>query len=228
MLEVVESWRNDYYNGSLQRDSETQREQAFNQDFFMRILGYESKPSKSYTFEPKSSTQTGEIPDARIGFLSGGAFSTVGVVELKSASANLDKPQFGQGKMSPVQQGFKYKPLYPGCRFVIISNFFEIRLYSDNIFDYESWTLDSLVDPADDYLDLRKFVTVLRARNLLPHASGFAGQLNPLLFGPRPINLHWKIRNSEPNPEMRPYFVKSDSDMDRPNRRGRTSGRLSS
>lgn len=171
VLEVVETWRNDYYNGSLQRDSETQREQAFNQDFFMRILGYESKPSKTYTFEPKSSTQTGEIPDARIGFLSSGVLSTVAVVELKSASTNLDKPQFRQGKMSPVQQGFKYKPLYPGCRFVIVSNFFEIRLYADNIFDYESWTLDSLVDPADDYLELRKFVTVLRARNLLPHAG---------------------------------------------------------
>ena len=79
----------------------------------------------------------------------------------------------------------------------------------------------------DSELQLSGFKLSLEETGI-PHASGFAGQLNPLVLGPRPINLHWKIRNSKPNPEMRPYFVKSDNDMDRPNRRGRTSGRLSS
>jgi len=171
ILEIVETWRSDYHNGSLTRDTETQREQAYNQDFFIRILGYESKPSANFTFEPKASTQTGEIPDARLGLASNGQFATAAVVELKSASTNLDKPQFRQGRMSPVQQGFKYKPLYPGCRFVIVSNFYEIRLYADHLFDYESWTLDSLVDATDGHLELRKFIAVLRAKNLLPYSG---------------------------------------------------------
>jgi hypothetical protein len=60
-----------------------------------------------------------------------------------------------------VQQGFKYRPQYRGCEFVIVSNFYEFRLYNDNQLDYETWTLDDLVDPADDYLTFRVFYLLL-------------------------------------------------------------------
>jgi hypothetical protein len=43
---LVKSWYDDYHNGSLKSDKETSREQAYNQDFFIRILGYKEKPSR--------------------------------------------------------------------------------------------------------------------------------------------------------------------------------------
>ena len=55
---------------------------------------------------------------------------------------------------------------------------------------------------------------------------GFAGQLNPLILGPRPINLHWKIRSGDTREIEMLYFVKSDNDMDRPNKRGFRSPNL--
>jgi GNAT superfamily N-acetyltransferase len=62
--------------------------------------------------------------------------------------------------------------------------------------------------------------------NVGTFSAGFAGQLEPLILGPRPINLHWKIQNKISQADSEPYFVKSDNDMDRPNYRGRRSLRL--
>jgi len=141
-MEIVKRWHKDYHYGSLLRDKETSREQQFNQHFFIQILGYEEKPEKTYSFEPKASALGGQLPDAILGYDLGGKRRIVAVVELKGASADLDRPQRRESNLSPVQQAFKYKPLYRNCPFVIVSNFFEFRLYGDNQLDFESWTLD--------------------------------------------------------------------------------------
>lgn len=62
--------------------------------------------------------------------------------------------------------------------------------------------------------------------NVGTFSAGFAGQLEPLVLGPRPINLHWKIQGKIGQAGFEPFFVKSDNDMDRPNYRGRRSTRL--
>lgn len=166
-LSIIKSWHDDYHRGSLLRDNETSREQAFNQQIFGRILGYSEKPLSPFTFEAKSSTATGQMPDARIGFfdLSRDLDKTAAVIELKGASISLDKPQKGHANQSPVQQGFKYRPQYRGCDFVIVSNFYETRLYNDNLLDFEVWTLDDLVDPTDDYINFRVFHFLLCSKN---------------------------------------------------------------
>lgn len=167
-LAIVRAWHNDYHHGSLKRDKETSREQAYNQDFFIKILGYREKPASPYTFEPKATTEFSQLPDALLSYtdLEKGTVNVAAVVELKAAGIPLDRPQQRAGNLSPVQQGFKYKPQYRNCPFVIVSNFFELRLYNDNQLDYERWTLDDLVDPSDDYLLLRTFYLLLHADNL--------------------------------------------------------------
>lgn len=59
-----------------------------------------------------------------------------------------------------------------------------------------------------------------------PEENGFAGQLNPTILEPRPINLHWKVRGQKVGKQPVSYFVKSDNDLDRPNIRGQRSARL--
>ncbi len=167
-IAIVKTWHHDYHNGSLKRDKETSREQAYNQDFFIKILGYKEKPAVPYSFEPKATTDKGQLPDAVLSHtdVSSEIKNIAAVVELKGAAIELDRPQRREGNMSPVQQGFKYKTQYRNCPFVIVSNFWEFRLYHDNQLDYELWTLDDLVDPEDDYLKFKTFYTLIHSDNL--------------------------------------------------------------
>jgi hypothetical protein len=185
-IAVVKTWHNDYHNGSLKADKETSREQAYNQDFFIKILGYQEKPAVPYSFEPKATTDKGQLPDAVLSHtdVNQDIKNIAAVVELKGASIELDRPQRREGNMSPVQQGFKYKTQYRNCPFVIVSNFWEFRLYHDNQLDYELWTLDDLVDPEDDYLKFKTFYTLLHSENLTTPkgASKTEGWLSDIRF----------------------------------------------
>ena len=67
-IEIVKKWHGDYYHGSLKVDKETSREQAYNQDFFIRILSYEEKPAVPYSLEPKATTEKGQLPDAVLSY----------------------------------------------------------------------------------------------------------------------------------------------------------------
>lgn len=167
---LVQTWLDDYDSGSLKKDKETAREQQYNADFFVKILGYRSKPANPYTFEPKDTTEQRQYPDAVLRYTELGDTpidNVAAVVELKGASIPLDKPQQREGNLSPVQQAFKYKPQYRVCPFVVVSNFFEFRLYNDNQLDYEVWTLRDLADPTDDYLAFKKWYYLLKADNFV-------------------------------------------------------------
>lgn len=174
-LDVVRTWHTDYHKGSLKRDNEQGREQQYNQDFFKTILGYKEKPANPYTFTPKDTTPgvSSNYPDGVLRYTDTAADidNIFAVVELKGAGIHLDKPQQRQGNLTPVQQAFKYKPQYKSCPFVVVSNFYEFRLYNDNQLDFERWTLDDLVDPEDDYIKFKTWYVLLRADNMVS-ASG--------------------------------------------------------
>jgi len=168
-LDVVRTWHHDYHNGTLKSDKETSREQKYNQDFFTGILGFEEKPANPYSFEPKATTDKGQLPDAVISYTdpSEGINNIFAAVELKGASVDLDRPQRRDGNMSPVQQGFKYKTQYRNCPFVIVSNFYEFRLYQDTLLDYEVWNLDDLVNPENDYIKFKTWFVLLNSKNFV-------------------------------------------------------------
>ncbi len=168
-LEIVRRWHKDYRHGSLKADKETSREQAYNSDFFITILGYQDKPATPFTFEPKATTEKKQLPDAVLSYTDTSAdiANIAAVVELKGAATALDRPQRREGNMSPVQQGFKYKTQYRTCPFVVVSNFYEFRLYNDNQLDFETWTLDDLVNPAGDYYAFKTWYGLLRRENFV-------------------------------------------------------------
>ncbi|MEX5265964.1 Eco57I restriction-modification methylase domain-containing protein [Kocuria sp. CPCC 205231] len=168
-LDIVRRWHQDYHHGSLKADKETSREQAYNSDFFIRILGYKDKPATPFTFEPKATTEKKQLPDAVLSYTdtSANIANISAVIELKGAATALDRPQRREGNMSPVQQGFKYKTQYRTCPFVVVSNFYEFRLYNDNQLDFETWTLDDLVNPDEDYYAFKTWYGLLRSENLV-------------------------------------------------------------
>jgi type I restriction-modification system DNA methylase subunit len=166
-IEIVKEWHEDYHSGSLKRDKETSREQEYNQQFFKNILGYKEKPAHPFSFEPKATTDKGQLPDAVVSYTDAAndVRNIAAVVELKGASIDLDRPQQREGNFSPVQQGFKYKTQYRSVPFVIVSNFWEFRLYHDNLLDYEAWTLDDLVNPDEDYILFKTWYALLKRSN---------------------------------------------------------------
>lgn len=167
-IDIVKEWHEDYHNGSLKKDKETSREQEYNHAFFKTILGYREKPATPFSFEPKATTDMGQLPDAVISYTdsSSNIRNIAAVVELKGAGIDLDRPQRRDGNMSPVQQGFKYKVQYQSVPFVIVSNFWEFRLYHDNLLDYEVWTLDDLVNPEDNYVLFKTWFALLKKDSL--------------------------------------------------------------
>jgi hypothetical protein len=167
-LKIIKQWLDAYKNGNLKEKTENQCEQAFNQSFFVEILGYTPFPNEVYTIEPKGTTDaTGQKPDAILGYYDNDIKRTIAVVEIKNAKTALDKSQQREGNLSPVQQAFKYKPQFKDCTFVIATNFIEIRLLKDNQLDYENFTLESLADSKDDYFELKKFYYLLSADNFI-------------------------------------------------------------
>jgi len=168
-IALVKQWSDAYTNGELQKKTETQCEQAFNQDFFIHILGYSAFPKENYTIQPKDNVDSGggQIPDATLGYFNDGYKRVIAVVEIKDANTPLDKSQRREGSLSPIQQAFKYKPQFKECGFVIATNFFEIRLFRDNQLDYEQFTLSELVDPKNNYFNFRKFFYLLNVKNFI-------------------------------------------------------------
>lgn len=168
-VEIIKRWQVDYHSGTLKIDKETSREQQYNRDFFLTILGYQEKPATPFSFEPKATTDKGQLPDAVISYTNKAREikNISAVVELKGASIELDRPQRREGNMSPTQQGFKYKTQYRNCPFVIVSNFWEFRLYHDNQLDYDVWTLDDLVNPEDDYILFKTWFTLFKSDNFI-------------------------------------------------------------
>jgi hypothetical protein len=98
---------------------------------------------------------------------------TRAVLELKAPGADLDAKQgVGYGKLTPVEQAFGYAAKVDGCRWVIVGNLFELRLYrTDRGQGYcqRFWFAD-LADPerVDVFLFLLSRETLLGADPAAP------------------------------------------------------------
>lgn len=172
-IEVLQKWVREIKNWGIYWKTESECEQAFNQDIFQNVLDYTKYPELQYTIEPKWSTEvSGQKPDAILGNFNANqqkdnTKNVQAVVEIKDANTSLDAPQKREWHLSPVQQGFKYKPQYEKCVWVIVTNFKEIRLYKDNQITGQSRNLVDLVNPEKDYLNLKFFYYILNAKNFL-------------------------------------------------------------
>lgn len=168
-LEILKSWDKLYTSKSLQTKKEEELEAPFWDELFWKILWYKSlTEDETYNrkFQPKV-PEWWQKSDLWLGFFGENDDIMKVVIELKDANTSLDKPQQRAWNLTPVQQAFKYKPYFKECDFVIVSNFYEIRLYIDSYYDFETWTLSDLVNPKDDYFNFRKFYYLLCKENLI-------------------------------------------------------------
>ncbi|MCK9271954.1 BREX-1 system adenine-specific DNA-methyltransferase PglX [Candidatus Gracilibacteria bacterium] len=168
-INIIQNWFKLHKDGTLKNKKEEELEGPFGDDFFGKILGYESlteNETYSRKFQPKV-PEGGQKADIGLGIFGEEINLMKVIVELKDAKTSLDKPQQRAGNLTPVQQAFKYKPYFRECDFIIVSNFIETRIYIDSYYDYESFTLESLANPNNDYFEFKKFYYLLCKSNLI-------------------------------------------------------------
>jgi len=163
-LEIIKKWNDDYHHWTLKTDNETARDSGWTQDFLWTVLDYTRKPAENYTYNTEY-VVSGQRPDFVLWYFD--KEENLVVWELKDAKTSLDAPQKREWSLTPVQQAFKYKWWLRNTSFVIVSNFYEIRLYNDNHLDFEVWNLDDLLNPKNNYFNFRKFYFLLCKNNLI-------------------------------------------------------------
>ncbi len=164
-LEILRQWGDTIRDRSIETQSETEIEDQFKRRIVCDVLGYTPfSGSSEYSVASKASIGVGAV-DLAFGSFRPDARQIIAPFELKGAkSKDLDAIMPGRG-ISPVQQAWNYASDNVGTKWVLVSNYLEIRLfsYADGRQFYENFDLTKLHEP-DEY---QRFMLLLSAENLL-------------------------------------------------------------
>jgi type I restriction-modification system DNA methylase subunit len=176
--QIISKWVEALNSGTLDKISEVSLQGNFLKEIFQDVLGYQSVidgGGKKWELYPeKNIADGGGFADAALGYFTATENKkgqvklqgqVVAPIELKGTKNNLDRAASGRDK-SAVDQGWHYANYTPDCRWIIISNYRELRLYHINKTPayYERFVLADLVD----FQEFKKFYFILCRKNFLP------------------------------------------------------------
>jgi hypothetical protein len=135
---------------NIEASKEEQYQEGFLTALFVNCLGYTINPNPFFNL----TTEYKNIADNR---KADGAIikdeKPIGVIELKGTdTVDLKKVE---------KQGFEYRYAHPTCKYVITSNFRELRLYVDTSEIYEEFTLFNM-----EYTDFERLYLLLSKNNI--------------------------------------------------------------
>lgn len=165
-IDIVKNWQENILSGKVANSKEEEIKPFFLTQFFGDILGYEYKNPTEWNLGLENKTKLdNKKADAALGYFKIENQSVTKkdvrvIIEIKDANTTLDKPQNRPDfKGSAVEQGFMYAAKTgEKCKWVIVSNFIEIRLYlANDMTKYESFDLLSL----DDIYNFSRFYYLL-------------------------------------------------------------------
>ena len=154
-IKIIENWQNNLSTGKYLNAKEEEISSIFLTQFFGKVLGYEYDNPTSWNLRLENKTKIDSTKsDAALGYFKIEAQNELPkdvrvVIEIKNARTSLDKPQNRKSfKGSPVEQAFMYaSKLGEDCKWLIVSNFLEIRLYlANDMTKYESFDIMALTD----------------------------------------------------------------------------------
>ncbi len=162
-------------SGRIEKTKEEAIQADFLNNFFGDVLGYEYKDPQKWNLDKEHKSQTDTTKaDGALGFfeISDNRIKSEvkAVIELKDALTDLDKPQHRlNDKRTPVEQAFSYSSKSGGkCKWVIISNFKEIRLYhSSDQGAFEKFIVSELIRDEN----LKRFFYILQKEHLISESS---------------------------------------------------------
>lgn len=162
-LSILTSWADALVKGVY--DSETQNDSEFIQRILVDVLGYAgSSAGDKWNLAKNQPVGSGNV-DVALGRFTAIQSEICAPFELKGAKTrDLDAVMPGRHK-SPVQQAWEYAMDAVGARWVLVSNYREIRLYAVGFGrkHYEHFDLKSLTDP----FEYRRFQLLLGPEGLL-------------------------------------------------------------
>lgn len=164
-FETLRQWAATIKDGSIETQSETEIEDRFKQDIVCDVLGYTPfNADGEWTVASKAGIGAGTV-DLALGHFKPDDRKIIAPFELKGAKTkDLDAIMPGR-KISPVQQAWNYASDNVGTKWVLVSNYLEIRLYSyaDGRQFFDRFDLSNLHEPAE----YKRFMLLLSADNLL-------------------------------------------------------------
>ncbi|HPM76891.1 MAG TPA: class I SAM-dependent DNA methyltransferase, partial [bacterium] len=179
--EIVERWVETLRSGVLGTTKELSLHGEFLQDIFRHVLGYRSITAAGGTawelHPEKTVSPGGGQADGALGFFAPDSSAIHAPIELKGAMTDLDR-EMTRG-YTPVDQGWRYMIETPECRWVIVSNYKETRLYHLNQTKraFERFMLENLEDDAS----FRRFYFLLCRDNFMPAEPGGKSRVADLL-----------------------------------------------
>jgi type I restriction-modification system DNA methylase subunit len=171
--EILRQWVASLRAGKLDDANEVKLHGEFLTRVFGDVLGYRTMAqtgAEGWELEAERKVGAGgKSADGALGFFQHGRPArVVAPIELKGAKHHLDR---ALGRvLTPVQQAWDYANHSPGCRWIIVSNYRETRLYSTARTPdaYEVFLLEKLEDPAE----YKRFYYLLARETLLPTTPG--------------------------------------------------------
>lgn len=166
----ADKWRSLTEQKIVEGKNEISLQDSFLSDIFGKILDYKSIhecPEEWHLYREKKTMTDATRSDGALGFFSSANEDVRVVIELKDAKTSLDARQKRKGaNYTPVEQAFLYASKFgKKCRWVIVSNYKEIRLYNRNasMNEYESFVIEKLNHDAE----LKRFLYLLSRKNLI-------------------------------------------------------------
>ena len=174
-INKIRNWQKNL--GNMKGLNEKRLQSAFLRAIFEDVLGYKNAPqTNNWTMDIECSTDLdSKTPDGILGNYKRENGEEKkdhwAVIELKGPQIPLEKDQKRKGSTykSPVDQGFSYTNRLDKCRWVIVSNFTEIRLYQvgRSKEHYEIFYLNEL----DEIENFKKFYYLFSKENLISKKS---------------------------------------------------------
>ena len=162
---ALKEWAADIKSGKIATHSEVSLHGPFVQKILVEALGYSGPIGNSaYNVTQEKGITRGSV-DVAIGNFEHGEGQIIAPFELKGADTkNLDAIMSGRAK-TPVDQAWEYATNNVGTKWVLVSNYLEIRLYSygEGRQVYETFDLSTLHEPAE----YARVQLLLSAENLL-------------------------------------------------------------
>jgi len=151
-LTLLTRWQSAFESGRLNKIKEVSLHGEFLTDIFGHILGYDGITSARddvWNWQAEVHIAGSGQADAGLGFITEKTSRLIAPIELKGAMTSLDHTM-SRG-YTPVQQAWRYANAIPNCRWVLVSNYRELRLYatSRTPSEYESFDIQKLTEPAE-------------------------------------------------------------------------------
>ena len=167
---IVDSWITEIEDKGIEKIKEESLKGKFLEDIFSKVLGYKSViGNKEWNLEVEQKTRVdSKKADGALGFFSNDKKDIHAVIELKDGKTNLDLKQSSRkDNRTPVEQAFDYATKSgKNCKWVIVSNFKEIRLYNYTNTRMEEYHLFDISKYRDEE-KFKEFYYMLNFNNLI-------------------------------------------------------------